>query len=371
MLVLAASMLSQRVMMKGIMNDINTRQSKVAIFSDLHLGVHQDSMTWHETALEWCSWFVDNLKSKDITDIFFLGDFFHYRSDVSVSTLHVASQILQKLDDFNMVFIVGNHDSFYKDRSDVNSLSILGGRKNITVIDRPTETTLFGQKILFLPWGANIDGVEKVDIMFGHLEIESFKMNSFKTCDHGAKSANLLSKANLVMTGHFHLRDERKYKDGTIVYVGNPFEMDFGDSGSTKGYYILDIPSQKYSFYENTLSPKHKKVTLTELTSYKSLSSEDVKKLVNNSIIKLVIDKKVKEDGIEVLIKKMNTFNPFSFSVDYSLYDNTITVDDQNYEASGVDMQKTIEEFVNVLDIENKNKIITYCLDLYKRACNT
>jgi len=66
----------------------------------------------------------------------------------------------------------------------------------------------------------------------------------------------------------------------------------------------------------------------------------------------------------------MNEFKPFSFSVDYSLFNNSITVDDHNYEAAGVDMQKTIEEFVNVLDIENKNQIITYCLDLYKRACN-
>ena len=66
----------------------------------------------------------------------------------------------------------------------------------------------------------------------------------------------------------------------------------------------------------------------------------------------------------------MNTFNPFSFSVDYSLYDNSISVDDHNYEATGVDMQKTIEEFIGVLDIENKTEITTYCLDLYKRAHN-
>jgi DNA repair exonuclease SbcCD nuclease subunit len=350
--------------------DINIKQSKVAIFSDLHLGVHQDSMTWHETALNWCDWFVEELTDKGITDIFFLGDFFHYRSDISVSTLHVASQILKKLENFNMIFIVGNHDSFYKDRSDVNSLSILSGRKNIAVIDEPTDTVLYGKKITFLPWGADLDNLNTVDILFGHLEIENFKMNSFKTCDHGAKSINLLSKANLVMSGHFHLRDERKYNDGKIVYVGNPFEMDFGDAGSTKGYYILDIPSATYEFYENTLSPRHKKVLLTELTSRKSLSGEDVRELVNNSIIKLVIDKKAKEDGIEALIKKMNAFNPFSFSVDYSLYDNSISVDDQNYEATGVDMQKTIEEFVNVLDIENRGEIITYCLDLYKRANN-
>lgn len=363
--------MSNRQLMMITKTDINIKQSKVAIFSDLHLGVHQDSMAWHDTALNWCDWFVKEIDDKGITDIFFLGDFFHYRSDISVSTLHVASQILKKLEKYNMVFIVGNHDSFYKDRSDVNSLSILGGRKNITVIDKPTETTLFGKSILFLPWGAEIDAVEKVDALFGHLEIESFKMNSYKTCDHGTKSAHLLSKANLIMTGHFHLRDERKYKDGSIVYVGNPFEMDFGDTGGSKGYYILDMSTLNYNFYENTVSPKHKKITLTELASQKSLSGADVKNIVNNSIVKLIIDTKAaKSDNIDALIKKMNAFNPFSFSVDYSLYNNSINIEDQNYEATGVDMQETIEEFVNVLDIENKSEIITYCFDLYKRANN-
>jgi DNA repair exonuclease SbcCD nuclease subunit len=351
--------------------DINIKQPRVAIFSDLHLGVHQDSIVWHETALQWCDWFIEDIKSKNITDILFLGDFFHYRSDISVSTLHIASQILKKLEPFNKVFVVGNHDSYYKDRSDVNSLSILNGRKNLTVIDATTVTTLFGKSVAFLPWHADITDLKKVDIMFGHLEIESFKMNSYKTCDHGTKSADLLSKAKLVMTGHFHLRDEREYKNGKIVYVGNPFEMDFGDTGSTKGYYILDFSTLEYEFYENKISPKHKKISLTELTKQKNLSGADVNKIINNNIIKLVIDSNTaKSDNIDALIKKMNTFNPFSFSVDYSLYNNSISVDDQGYEATGVDMQKTIEEFVNVLDIENKTDIITYCLDLYKRAVN-
>jgi len=62
--------------------------------------------------------------------------------------------------------------------------------------------------------------------------------------------------------------------------------------------------------------------------------------------------------------------NPFSLSVDYTLYDNSIVIDEQNYDASGVDLQKTIEEFVNVLEIDDKKTVIDYCLDLYKRANN-
>ena len=349
--------------------DIFLNKTKVAIFSDLHLGVHLDSNIWHQVALNWCDWFIAELKKQDITDILFLGDFYHHRSDISVSTLHIASIILDKLSEFNIIMIVGNHDAYYKDRSDVNSLSILSGRKNLTVISNTTTCTLFGKTVTFIPWGGDITNLPKSDAIFGHLEIESFKMNSFKTCDHGTKTRDLLTKANLIMSGHFHLRDERIYSDGTIVYVGNPFEMDFGDLGGIKGYYTLDLNTLKYNFFENTLSPKHRKISLTELTNIKSLTGADINEMVNGNFVKFVVDKKANGDAIDALIQKFSAYKPLSFTTDYTYTENSYNIEDKNYETTGVNMQATIEEFINVLDIDNKENIIKYCTDLYKRAC--
>jgi len=350
--------------------DIFLNKSKVAIFSDLHLGVHLDSPIWHQVALDWCDWFVNELVKQDIKDVLFLGDFYHHRSDISVATLHVAGLILDKLNDFNVVMIVGNHDAYYKQRADINSLSILGNRKNLTIISETTVSQLFGRTCAFLPWSADISNLQKADIIFGHLEIESFKMNSFKTCDHGTNTRDLLSKAPLIMSGHFHLRDERKYNDGAIIYVGNPFEMDFGDVGGSKGYYTLDFKTLKYTFTENDISPKHKKLSLTELTNLKSLTGNDINQLVNGNFIKFVVDKKANNDIIDALIQKFSVYKPLSFTTDYTYTENAYAVDDKNYESTGVDMQATIEEFVNVLDIDNKESIIQYCSDLYKRACD-
>jgi len=350
--------------------DLFLNKSKVAVFSDLHLGVHLDSTTWHQVALNWCDWIVAELKERDIKDIFFLGDFYHHRSDISVATLHVASIILDKLNDFNVVMIVGNHDAYYKDRADVNSLSILNGRKNLTVISDTTTIELFGKTFTFIPWGADITNLPKSDAIFGHLEIESFKMNSFKTCDHGTKTRDLLKNTSLVMSGHFNLRDERVYNDGTIIYVGNPFQMDFGDLDSSKGYYILDLKTLKYEFYENNISPKHKKISLTELTNTKSLTGADINQMVNGNFVKFVVDKKANSDIIDTLIQKFSVYNPLAFTTDYVFTDNTFLIDDKGYESTGVDMQATIEEFIGVLDIDNKDSIIKYCADLYKRACH-
>jgi len=352
--------------------ELNTRSNKVCCIADLHIGVHQNSIFWHETALNWAKWLKEELNKKNIKDIFILGDLYHYRDEIAVNTIHVVNQILNLWSEFNIVILVGNHDAFYKDRSDINSLSILAGWENILVISEPVTYTIFGKECTFLPWGADITKVDKSDVVFGHLEIETFKMNSHKACDHGVKSKDLLAKANLIMTGHFHLRDERKYDNKTILYVGNPFEMDFGDTGSTKGYYILDFNDLSYTFFENTLSPKHKKLSITDLAALKSLSATEVKDTVNNNIIKLVIDKKVTSDNIDILLQKISAYKPFNLSVDYSLYNDSITVnEEQAYDLSGVDMGKAIEEFVTLLDVDKKSDISRYCLDLYKRAQST
>jgi len=352
--------------------ELTLSSNKVCCIADLHIGVHQNSIFWHETSLRWAEWLKTELQKKKIKDIFILGDLYHYRDEIAVNTIHVVNQILKLWEDFNIVILVGNHDAFYKDRSDINSLSILNGWKNIIVISEPTTFTILGKKATFLPWGADIKTVSPSDVLFGHLEIESFKMNSHKACDHGTKSTDLLSKANLIMTGHFHLRDERKYDNKTIIYVGNPFEMDFGDTGSTKGYYILDFNDLSYNFFENELSPKHKKISLTDLTALKSISATEVKQTVENNIIKIVVDKKITTDNIDLLIQKISTYKPFTLSVDYSLYNDSITVnEDQSYDLSGVDMGKAIEEFVDLLDVDQKTDVSRYCLDLYKRACST
>jgi len=350
------------------LKDLHIKNNKVCCIADLHIGVHQNSSAWHKTALLWASWLKNELINKNIHDIFILGDVYHYRDEIAVNTIHVVDQILTIWEDFNIVILVGNHDAYYKDRSDINSLSILNGKKNIRVIDKPQHFNVLGKKLSFLPWGSTINDLTQTDILFGHLEIESFKMNSFKLCDHGTKTSDLLKKAQLIFTGHFHLREERKYDNSTIVYVGNPFEMDYGDTGTTKGYYILDVPNLSYEFFVNDASPQHKKIAVSDLQQL--IENENIEKYIHNNIVKLIVDKKITTDNIDVLIKKLSIYNPFSLIVDYSVYDDSINVDDQNYDASGVDMQTTIKEFIDVLDIDDKKIVIDYCVDLYNRAVN-
>jgi DNA repair exonuclease SbcCD nuclease subunit len=334
-------------------------ENKFAIFSDLHLGVHQNSPLWHKIADEWSDWFIGELKKKEIKNILFLGDYFHSRSDISVNTLHVASDITDKFKEFEMKMIVGNHCSFLKDKSDIHSLSVFRGYKNIEIIDKPKMFSFGGKNVFACPWGTNFESIPKCDVLLGHFEIESFKMNTYKLCEHGFSPSKLSKKAPLVFSGHFHLRDEREYNDSKIIYVGNPFEMDFGDVESSKGYYIMDFENLEYSFFENNISPKHKKIKLSEY--------EKKKDIVEKNIVRIVVDMNIENDDLEKYSANIKSKNPMALSFDNTMAFSPIIEEmDDEYDLSGIDMEKAISEFVSSLDMDNKEDVAKYTIDLYK-----
>lgn len=352
------------------MKHIYFKQPKICCVSDIHLGVHQNNSNWHKVLLDWANWLDKELKSNNIQDIMICGDLFHYRDEIAVNSLHVANEFFDILKSYNIVMITGNHDCYYKDNSLVNSLSILKGRPNVYIIDKPEFAKIFDKRVSFCPWGTKISELKPSDIIFGHFELVNFKMNNFKVCDHGDTPDDVLNKGKKIITGHFHLREHRKFDNGEILYLGNPFQMDFGDAGSTKGWYLLDFNTNETQFFENKKSPVHIKLPLSELIKHDGITSE-LKRLIKGNIIKLIVDKNVEPDDLDIIVTVLNGLKPFMFNVDYDINYNKFSVEGElDYQYSGVDYETAITEFVNMLDINNKTEVINYTVELYK-SCKT
>lgn len=342
-------------------------KSKICVISDLHLGVHTNSSYWHEVAIKWSLWLRDELREKGITDIMFCGDWHHNRSEISVSTLQVSADILEIFKEFNLIIILGNHDVYYKHRTDVNSLSIFKGRENVTVIDKPQTINAFGRSITMCPWETNVKQIPKSDVLFGHFEIETFKMNQYKVCEEGTKIKDVLAKSELVISGHFHTRHEKKYAKGTILYVGNPFQMDFGDVDNDKGYHILDLETLEYDFYKNTISPLYKKTKLSELVEKGDITAE-VERLFNKNIVKLSLDKKISREDLTFLTNRLLLLKPEKLITEYDVSLSQCNNLDGDRDLSGIDVRTAIEEFISMLDIEDSDDILNTTLDLYKKC---
>lgn len=342
------------------------KSSRVAIFSDIHIGVHQNSKYWHEVSWKWAEWYISELKKKKITDIIFCGDYFHTRDEVSVDTLHFGSKLLELFKEFNLVMLVGNHDCFLKDSSEVNSISPYSNWSNVTIVDKPLTIQSFDRKINFIPWGIKLDQISESDITFGHFEINLFKMNTFSLCDDGFLAEDLLQKSPLIISGHFHLRDYREYSSGRILYVGNPFQMDFNDAGTTKGYYILDLKTLELEYTENNISPNHQNILLSNLISEKTLT-DNIKSLFENNFVKLKIDRRVSPDDLEFLISTFKTLNPYQLNIDYESNFNEYDMEEEKRDFSGIDIQQAIIEFIDMMDANNKKDLINYTVELYQK----
>lgn len=335
-------------------------KNKVAIFSDLHLGIYGNSEEWHDVALKWADWIVGELKEKKIKDIFFLGDFFHNRSEISVQTIHVASQILDKFKDFKIILIVGNHDAYYKNRADTHSLALLRGHENLVVVDDLLAVNAYDKDILFVPWNAELPK-GKFDYIFGHFEITNFKMNNYKICEDGLDATTLLKKSKRIFSGHFHTRSLKKYNQGEIRYVGNTFPQDFNDYEDEKGYYILDIEDGELEFFENPVSPKFKKIHVSKLLK-KQYKADDFK----NNVVDLIVDMELKEENIEKIQASISKHKPFRFSTVYST--KSITIDDID-EVDALNLDKELEEFVGKVgvDEEQEERVVGILMNLYEK----
>lgn len=343
-------------------------EDEALIFTDLHIGIRTDSETWFKTAIEYSEWIKQTALKHNINTLLFLGDFFHDREELRLTALNAADKFLENLKDFRVILVVGNHDCYYDNNTDVNSLSVFHKWENIIVVDKLEVVEYRDKKMAFMPWGAKIEDVpEGLDYIFGHLEIESFRFNKVKICEHGIKSSDLLKKAKKVYSGHFHIRSTKTYANGSIAYVGNTFQQDWGDYGEEKGVELFDFNTGESQFIKNDVSPQYVKVHLSKLLAKDQQEVETVKTKLKNNFVKLIIDQEFQPEKLSALSDKLTKLNPLQFNTETTIDEQIQNADD--FESVEIDMKLLLTEYVEKLEIpENKDKILSVTLDMYAKA---
>ena len=227
---------------------------KVAVITDTHFGARGDSVQFDEYFKK----FYDNIffpecQKRGIKVIIHMGDVFDRRKFVNFNILKSCKEyFFSQISKYDMEchMITGNHDTYFKNTNDVNSLDLLLSqysrvktyREPTTVTIRTPENKEYG--FIMMPWicADNYDkamelvNTTAVPIMFSHLELSGFCMYKGMMNEHGM-DASLFSKFDAVYTGHFHT----KSSNGNIHYLGNPYHMTWNDYGDTRGFTVLDL----------------------------------------------------------------------------------------------------------------------------------
>ena len=130
---------------------------KVAIITDQHFGARKSSKFFHDYFKK----FYDNvffpyLKEHKITTIVNMGDTFDNRRNIDISSLEWAKvNYFDPLREMGITIhtVIGNHDIYYKNTNDVNSVNLLLKEYDNVIIYPETQEIKLGRlKILLVPW---------------------------------------------------------------------------------------------------------------------------------------------------------------------------------------------------------------------------
>lgn len=238
--------------------------NRAAVFTDIHVGLKQNSRVHNDDCERYIDWFIAEAQARDCETCIFCGDWSHQRASVNVASMNVSIRLFKKLNDaFERVyFITGNHDLYYRDKRDLNSVEYARDLSNFVMVDE-----IFVQDdVAIVPWlvGDEWKKLSKLNVkyIFGHFELPHFKMNAMvEMPDHGGLKGEHMKGADYVFSGHFH---KRQFVNN-VHYIGNCFPHNYADAGDVdRGAMFLEWDSDPvYVNWEEC--PKYKVVTLSEL----------------------------------------------------------------------------------------------------------
>lgn len=213
---------------------------KAAIFTDIHFGLKSNSQLHNEDCLAFVKWATAKAKAEGCDTAFFLGDWHNNRANINIVTLNYSLRALEHLNDnFDAVyFIPGNHDLYYRDKRDIQSVEWAKHLSNIQICN----DWFSSGDVVIAPWLVGDDHKRisrlKGQYMFGHFELPHFYMNAMvQMPDHGELKREDLGHFDQVFSGHFHKR--QTYKN--ITYIGNAFPHNYADAGDDeRGLTILE-----------------------------------------------------------------------------------------------------------------------------------
>lgn len=319
---------------------------KVAILNDTHCGIRNSSNVFLDNAEKFFSdVFFPYLLANNIQHIVHLGDFYDNRKFVNFNALsRCRNYFLKPLRENKMTMdiICGNHDTYYKNTNELNSLKELLGHymNEVHIVHEPTVMDYDGLKMALVPWicaeneERTIKFIKncKADIVGGHFDIIGYEMMKGIKCEHGL-DRSLFERFEAVYSGHFHTKSSQD----NIHYLGSQLEFFWNDAHDNKYFHILDTDTRE-------LTPVRNPHTMFHRIRYDDLSTDymdyDLSQ-VEGKFVKIVVINK----------KNQFTFDRFVDRIqNRTIHDLKIQETFDEFIGSNVDDKVSVEDTAELLN---------------------
>lgn len=351
---------------------------KIALLGDTHFGARNDNAAFHDYFEKfYTNIFFPYLKEHNITKVVQFGDLFDRRKYINFNTLARSRKYFFDVlaeHGIEMDVFVGNHDTFYKNTNEVNSPELLlTDYTNISVYSEPTDVKYDGVWVTLLPWVCSGNYQQCVhhinetqaQILFGHLELAGFEMHRGAVNDHGQFDNALLSKFDVVCSGHFHTRSSR----GNIHYLGTPYEMSWSDFNDPRGFHIFDTETRELEFIKNPYRMFNKVYydDSDDLTTLEEILDIDTIGL-SSSYIKVIVKAKTNPYWFDMYIDKLEK----NGALDIQVVDDHLNLnleDDSDIVNEAEDTLTILRKVVDSLETNvPKKELDSFLTSLYTEA---
>jgi len=342
---------------------------KVAIITDQHFGARKNSKLFHDYFLKFYNEvFFPTLEQYGITTVIDMGDTFDSRKGIDFSALSWAkNNYYDRLQEMGIKVhtIVGNHTAYYKNTNQVNAVDLLLREyDNVIVYSEPTEVLLDKLNVLFLPWinqeneELSLNTIKKTSCRcaMGHLELQGFRVNRQILMEHGLES-ELFKKFETVFSGHYHTRSD----NGTVFYLGNPYEMFWTDVGDTRGFHIFDTDTLEKTPINNPFTLFHN--IYYEDTNHQTFDTREYE----NKIVKVIVRKKSDTKKFEKFIDKL-----YSAGVaELKIVENFQLQESEDFEAfESEDTLSILNRYIEEAEVSLDKSIVQKMIqEIYQEAC--
>jgi len=346
---------------------------KIAILNDTHCGIRNSSQIFLDNSADFYkNVFFPECEKHGVTQIVHLGDYYDNRKVVNIKALnHNRKHFLNEMRKRGMTMdiVPGNHDTYFKNTNDMNSLKELLGHfmNEVNIIMEPTVMEYGSLKMAMLPWMCqdNYDkSLEfitncKADWLGAHLELNGFEMMRGVKNVHGM-SKDIFNKFELVLTGHYHCQS----RQDNVWYLGSQMEFFWSDAHDPKYFTIIDTETRSLERIKNTYTLFEKIVYNDKETCYndynfKKLDKKFVKVVVVERNDTFAFDQFI--DNIQMQdiydLKILENFNEF---IGANVNDEGLQVDDT---------PQLMDDYVDGVDTDlDKDKIKLMMRDLMTQA---
>ena len=341
---------------------------KIAVITDTHWSARKASRNLHDYfQLFYDNVFFPALEEHEIKTVIHMGDAFDNRKSIDFWGLDWTRRVvLEPLRKYEVHMIVGNHDIFLRNSTEINAPQLLlKDYPNIKTYSSPTNTKVCGIDMTFVPWicsenheeTMNVIKKSKAKIAMGHLELQGFRVNRNLVMEDHGMDANIFNKFTKVFSGHYHTRSD----NGKIYYLGNPYEMYWNDVNDPRGFHIFDTETLTHTPINNPYKLFYN--IYYDDTPYQMFDATEYE----NKIVKVIVRKKTNPKSFEKFIDKLYTVGVQELKI----IENFEIQESEDFEIDEEENTISIlNRYIDEAEVQYDKGIIKGIIqDLYRQAC--